>query len=70
MRIAVRDGQRSVILGPGTSFERYNLLEDPAQQIDLGAPEANSSEARLLEEARAIQQQWAGGPTLGLSHRD
>ena len=70
MRIAVRDGQRSVILGPGPSLERYNLLEDPAQQIDLGAPEASSSGALLLDEARAIQQQWAGGASLGLSPGD
>ena len=70
MRIAVRDGRRSVILGPGSSLERYDLLEDPAQQSDLGAPEMNSAAAELLEEARAIQQQWSGCPVSGLGLRE
>ena len=70
MRIAVRDGRRSVILGPGASLERYNLLDDPAQQIDLSASEESPQDAELLEEARTIQQQWSGGAVSGLSLGD
>ena len=62
LRVAVRDRAHSVIVGPGARLERYDLLDDPSQQHDLGSPEAESPARPLLEEALAIYRQWAVGP--------
>ncbi len=62
LRVAVRDRAHSVIVGPGARLERYDLLDDPSQQHDLGSPEAESPARPLLDEALAIYRQWTARP--------
>jgi len=68
LRVAVRDRESSLVLGPGKQLEFYDLQADPAQLRDLNRDEAYQPPAELVDEASKVSSRFLSeaqeSPTL------